>query len=108
MNLQGKPVRVLKEGHFLPCEIIRADRLGLNAQPLEFLHGFLNRFHPKGQMTKPGSFRLGILGTWRAVRLDEKLQLSALQFQVNFPITTLRAMILPNNTKAQKVYIKMS
>lgn len=106
MQLQGQAVRVGKEGEFFSGVFIHADGLHRNPQGFQFRRCLFHTVYPEGQMPQPGGLRVG--DPFRRIPDAENLQLGAvIDLQIQLPVPLFRAEILPDDRKAQFVYIEI-
>lgn len=105
MQLQWQSIRVKEERHFLSGIIVGSDRLALDAHLRQRFYLGLDVFHVEGKVAKAAGLRAA--GTLGWIFLCENFQLGVLVHpQVQLPVPPCRAIIFPDDLKAQLLNIK--
>ena len=106
MQLQRQAIRVVEESHLLAGVIIHADWLTFNAYFRHLFHRLLHAINAKRKVTQLTGLRA--IHTLRWVFLSENLQLRVfIDTKIQLPVLTLRALVFPDDSKAQLVHIEL-
>ena len=106
MQIQRQSGRVMEESHLLAGIIVNTNWLTFNSNLCQLFHSLLNAINAKRKVTQTTCF--WTVHTLRRFFLSENLQLCLLiDTQIQLPVLTLRAIVFPDDRKAQLVHLKI-